>query len=138
MSKKRIHGNRKNAMLKVLRKNRGKSGYRVVRHMAWLWNINQYPVLLRESAQLIKKMIYLGYYFSPEELAIIHRAVRKGNSQYFDFFESGQYVPTKRDIDWVNGMIAFLTEQYTKRVAFYGNHSNQNKAAFEEVFEKEK
>jgi len=44
---------------------------------------------------------------------IIHRAVRKGNSHYF---ESGQYVPTKRDIDWAKGMIAFQTEQYTKRV----------------------
>ena len=115
MQKRTDRGIRKQAMLKVLKKIRCGSGYHTIRRMTWLWSNTSYTVLMRESSNLAKKLIFLGYYFSPDERVITFRAVRKGNAQYFDFFESGQYVPTQRDIDWAVGMLSFQQNKYLER-----------------------
>ena len=115
MQKRTGREKRKQAMLKGLKIIRAGSGYYTIRHMTWLWSNTSHTALMRESSNLVKKLIFLGYYFSTDELAITFRAVRKGNAQYFDFFESGQYIPTQRDIDWAEGMLSFQLEKYQER-----------------------
>lgn len=115
MQKRTDRGIRKQAMLKVLKKIRCGSGYHTIRRMTWLWSNTSHTVLMRESSNLLKKLFVLGYYFSADELAITFRAVRKGNAQYFEFFESGRYVPTQRDIDWAEGMLSFQLKKYLER-----------------------
>lgn len=94
---------RKQIILKVLRRSHHCSAYYAMKHMKWIWNLNSYTGKVRESSSMIKRLIGWGYSFSSEELAIVYRAVRKGNHEYFTYFEKGEYVPSQRDVKKVAG-----------------------------------
>ena len=96
--------NRKRSMLKTLRKNDGASGYYIMKHMTWLLRL-PYSRCLVETALLIDRLILLGYRFTPDELAIIARVMRKGETRYFTWFESGEYVPTEHDLLKIQGKL---------------------------------
>ena len=61
----------------------------------------------------MKFLILRGYRFSIEEFATIFNASRHGNPYRFSMFESGEYIPSERDIEKVQGAIKFQ-EKYGK------------------------
>ena len=90
---------RKKATLKAIRISKGVSGYYIVKH-SWIWKINQYWTKQLETRDLVKFLILRGYSFSIEEFATT-------------MFESGEYIPSERDIEKVQGAIKFQ-EKYGK------------------------
>ncbi len=130
-------GNRKRSMLKALRPikfGRYGNGYSVMKHMTWLWQL-PYSKQLREVSLMINKLLFLGYKLTPEELAIIARVMRKGNDMFFAWFESGEYVPTERDLLKIEGKLPILSKAYLFRfekhingmVQKYGKKEYNNK-----------
>ena len=81
---------RKKATLKAIRISKGVSGYYIVKH-SWIWKINQYWTKQLETRDLVKFLILRGY----------------------TMFESGEYIPSERDIEKVQGAIKFQ-EKYGK------------------------
>ena len=94
---------RKQIILKVLRRSHHCSAYYAMKHMKWIWELRSYFAKLQESSVMAKRLVGWGYSFSPEELAIVYRAVRKGNFEYFTYFEKGEYVPSQRDVEKIAG-----------------------------------
>ena len=97
---------RKKATLKAMRISKGVSGYYIVKH-SWIWKINQYWPQMIETRDLVKLLILRGFRFTTEELATIFSAARHGNPYQFPMFESGEYVPSARDIEKVLGLLKF-------------------------------
>ena len=71
---------------------------------------------------MIDKLFFLGYRFTPDELATVARAMRKGNTFYFTDFESGEYVPSERDLLKIEGKLAIQSRAYMFR---YEKHINR-------------
>ena len=97
---------RKKATLKAIRMSKGISGYYIVKH-SWVWKINKYWPQWLETRDLVKFLILRGFMFTTEELAIIFSAARHGNPYRFQMFESGEYLPSERDIEKVQEAVKF-------------------------------
>jgi broad specificity phosphatase PhoE len=105
---------RKKSTLKAIRITKLVSGYYIVKH-SWIWKMNQYWPQMIETQNLVKLLILRGFRFTTEELATIFNVARHGNPYRFSMFESGEYVPSARDIEKVLGPIKFQ-EIYAKNI----------------------